>query len=101
MPETSSANAAVVADHALADDFLHPAPAAPFGKLGNSQLRANEDLSSIFDQSIVRPPQAPLLALHVLPVAAPPSLKSDFVLLRIPSTISEGDSTPKCLPKSI
>ena len=73
MPKTSSADAAVVAAHALADNLLHTTGAAPFAKLGNSQIRAIEDLDSIFDQAIVRPPPAPLLTPHVLLVAAPPS----------------------------
>ena len=40
MPKTSSADAGVVAARALAGALLYPTPAAPFAKLGNSQLRA-------------------------------------------------------------
>ena len=73
MTKTSSTNAAVVAAWALANALLHLNPVAPFAKLGYSQLHAIEDLARIFDQAITRPPPAPLLAPHVLPVAAPPS----------------------------
>ena len=44
MPKKSSDYGAVVAARALDDALLHPTPAAPFAKLGNSKLRAIEDL---------------------------------------------------------
>ena len=58
MPKKSYSYAAIVAACALANALSHPTPAAPFAKLGSSQLRAIEDLASIFDQAIVRPPPA-------------------------------------------
>ena len=40
MPKKYSAGAAAAAAHALANALSHPTHAAPFAKLGNSQLRA-------------------------------------------------------------
>ena len=73
IPKTSYTNSAVVSARALTDTLLHPTYSALFAKPGNSQLCAIKDLAGIFDQAIFRPPLAPLLAPHVLPVAAPPS----------------------------
>ena len=84
MPKKSYSYAAIVAACALANALSHPTPAVPFVKLGNSQLRAIEDLAIIFYYAIVQPPPAPLLAPPILMVAVPPSSRVNFPLSAVP-----------------
>ena len=52
MPALSSADAATAAATALTHALANPAPAAPFVKLGDAQLEAIKQLSSIFETAI-------------------------------------------------
>jgi hypothetical protein len=53
VPKTSSADAATEAARALADALSNPVPASPFSHLGDAQLQAIKQLSSIFDNETV------------------------------------------------
>ena len=101
IPNTSSANAVLVAAHDLADALSHPTPAAPFAKLGNSQLCAIEDLAIIFDQAIVRTPPEPLLVLYILLVAVPPSPRVTLSSSTVPAPSLKVPEPPISLPNLI
>ena len=101
MPKTSFSNDAVLAARALANALLHPTPATPFNKLGNYQLCAIEYLASIFDQAIIRPPPAPLLAPPVLLVAVPPSPRVTFPPSAVPGPSPRVPAPPIVRPNLI
>jgi hypothetical protein len=55
MPHMSSADAATLAAQDLTHTLLHPAPAAPFATLSNTQAEAIAQLAEIFRQVTPRP----------------------------------------------
>ena len=93
MPQTSSADDVQRAANDLIDDLANLSPAAPFATLGQDQLRATRQLTTIFDSASgpLPPPTVPLVSpaprspsprVRLDPVQRAPSVRLSHAALK-------------------
>ena len=70
MPFNSSSKNATIAANELIHALQHPAPAAPFSKIGDKQMKALQQLATIFQQATTN---APTKTIAHTPIAMRPT----------------------------